>query len=185
MNVLLWSSATWVSGFLIFTTVVRISFFPHQQNEIAQSEAATGKPFCKYWLHHELLTSGNEKMSKSLGNLVTIREFVSTYSAEVLKFMYLGFHYRSTVPYTKETLEQTLQGLEQVIYRQGVAKIIQTPPASSSSEAWGKLVGEASKVFDAIESDLLMDLNSPGALGKLFAFIREINRVNGEDLGFQ
>ncbi|MBI3543935.1 MAG: cysteine--tRNA ligase, partial [Deltaproteobacteria bacterium] len=88
--------------------------FPHHENEIAQSEAATGKPFCNHWMHHAFITSGNEKMSKSLGNILPCRDFIEKFGAELLKFIFVSFHFRSELPYTEETLGQSMGELERV-----------------------------------------------------------------------
>jgi len=80
--------------------------FPHHENEIAQSEACTGKPFAKYWIHHGLLTIDGQKMAKSLGNFVTIQEAVEHYGANVLKMFYLASHYRSNMDFSNERLKE-------------------------------------------------------------------------------
>ncbi|MFH0739259.1 MAG: cysteine--tRNA ligase [Candidatus Omnitrophota bacterium] len=81
--------------------------FPHHENEIAQSEAATGKPFAKYWIHHGLLTINTQKMSKSLGNFVTIKDFMSKYhDADLLKLFFLSAHYSHPIDYTEEKIEE-------------------------------------------------------------------------------
>jgi len=80
--------------------------FPHHENEIAQSEAYTGKPFAKYWIHHGLLTINGQKMAKSLGNFVTIHDAVEQYGANVLKMFYLASHYRSNIDFSDERLKE-------------------------------------------------------------------------------
>src|SRR5829696_2343336 len=88
--------------------------FPHHENEIAQSESFTGKPFARYWVHNGMLQLGGEKMSKSLGNLVTIDEFLKEHPADVLRFIVLNSSYRSPLSYTDEILEQAERALERL-----------------------------------------------------------------------
>lgn len=157
--------------------------FPHHENEIAQSEAASGKPFCSHWVHHAFLTAGNEKMSKSLGNILTIREFVEKYSAELLNFIYLSFHHRSTVPYTQEMLAQALGELERVYLAKKWAVEAACASGTAKGEAFKTLAGKSAELFEKIEDDMMMDLNTPGAMGQLFSFIRDINRVETQAAG--
>lgn len=89
--------------------------FPHHENEIAQSEAASGKPFAKYWIHHGLLTINGQKMSKSLGNFVTVRDFIAKYkNADFLKFFFLSAHYSSPVDYTEAKIEEAKKAYERI-----------------------------------------------------------------------
>jgi cysteinyl-tRNA synthetase len=85
--------------------------FPHHENEIAQSEGATGKPFVKYWMHNGFLSIDNEKMSKSLGNFFIVRDVLKHYDAEVIRFFLLRSHYRSPLNYTDANLEDAKQAL--------------------------------------------------------------------------
>src|SRR5690606_31514520 len=85
--------------------------FPHHENEIAQSEGRTGKPFVRYWMHNNMLVFSNQKMSKSLGNVRTGRSFLEEYNAEVLKFMILSSHYRSTVDFAPQQVERAIHSL--------------------------------------------------------------------------
>src|ERR671936_869861 len=85
--------------------------FPHHENEIAQSEGASGKPFVKYWMHNGFLNIDNEKMSKSLGNFFILREVLKRYDAEVVRFLLLRSHYRSPLNYSDANLEEAKQSL--------------------------------------------------------------------------
>jgi cysteinyl-tRNA synthetase len=90
--------------------------FPHHENEIAQSESYTGvKPFVKYWLHNGLVQLGEEKMSKSLGNLITIKEALQKYSADALRIFVLSSHYRSPLTYSEEVVEAAESGVERLL----------------------------------------------------------------------
>lgn len=171
--------------------------FPHHENEIAQSEAANGKTFCNHWVHHAFFTAGNEKMSKSLGNILPIREFIERYSGELLKFICLSFHYRSSIPYTEATLSQAIGELERVYLAKkwaveagqtaGVAVADAAPPTAPSDAAsggiWTELSGKAFDVEKKIDDEMLADLNTSGALGHLFAFIRDLNRAEAGAAG--
>ena len=80
--------------------------FPHHENELAQSEAATGKPFARFWLHHGLLTINAEKMSKSLGNFFTVKEVLARFPAEVVRFFLINCHYRSPLDFSDAALAE-------------------------------------------------------------------------------
>ena len=88
--------------------------FPHHENEIAQSETASGKTFANYWLHNGMLTIDNQKMSKSLGNFFTVREIGQDFDLEVLRFFLLSAHYRHQINFSREIMEQTENGLERL-----------------------------------------------------------------------
>jgi len=89
--------------------------FPHHENEIAQAEALTGKPFAKYWIHHGLLTIDTQKMSKSLGNFVTIKDFMNEYKdADLLKLFFLSAHYSHPIDYNEAKIEEVKQALERI-----------------------------------------------------------------------
>ena len=88
--------------------------FPHHENETAQSEAANGKPFAKYWLHNAFLNVDNEKMSKSLGNFFTVRDISKKYAYEVIRFFMLSAHYRSPVNFSEDQMQQAKSGLERI-----------------------------------------------------------------------
>lgn len=89
--------------------------FPHHENEIAQSEALTGKPFAKYWIHHGLLTINGQKMAKSLGNFVTIKDFLQKHKdADILKLFFLCAHYSQPIDYTDDRIEETKRSLERI-----------------------------------------------------------------------
>jgi cysteinyl-tRNA synthetase len=138
--------------------------FPHHENEIAQSEGFTGAvPFVKYWMHNGLLQFGAEKMSKSLGNLVTIRELLSKYTADGLRLFILGSHYRNPLTYSEEALDAAERGIERI--RQ----------AASSDSRSGEPVDPSlfrQKFIEAMDDDF----NTPQAVAVLFDLAREINR---------
>lgn len=88
--------------------------FPHHENEIAQSEAYTGKTFARYWMHNGYINIDNEKMSKSLGNFVLVNDIIKKHDPQVLRFFMLSVHYRNPINYSEELLENTKAGLERI-----------------------------------------------------------------------
>ena len=89
--------------------------FPHHENEIAQSEAANGKTFARYWMHNGFLNIDNKKMSKSLGNFFTVREVAEKYDLQVLRFFMLSAHYRSPINFSREIMESSKNALERIV----------------------------------------------------------------------
>jgi cysteinyl-tRNA synthetase len=141
--------------------------FPHHENEIAQSESFTGKtPFVKYWMHNGALQMGAEKMSKSLGNLITIRQALERYSADALRVFVLGSYYRSPLTYSEEALEAAEKGAERL---RGAAR-----PKSGENEPTGEMNIESYKTrfIEAMDDDF----NTAQAIAILFDLAREINR---------
>ena len=138
---------------------------PHHENEIAQSECFTGQsPFARHWVHNAMMQLGDEKMSKSLGNLVTIREGLERYGADALRLFILTGHYRSPLRYSEESLSAARRGAE----RLRVA--VETP----LPEGDGDSADEARARFVAAMED---DLGTPQALATLFDLARDINRA--------
>ncbi|HEB77071.1 MAG TPA: cysteine--tRNA ligase, partial [Methylothermaceae bacterium] len=142
--------------------------FPHHENEIAQSEAATGEPFVNYWVHVGFVRVDHEKMSKSLGNFFTIRDLLSKYPGEVIRFFILTSHYRSPLDFSEASLEQARAGLTRLY-----TALRGLPPAEEGEE--GKIWRER---FEAAMDD---DLNTPEALAVLFELAKEINRLRDRD----
>ena len=149
--------------------------FPHHENEIAQSESFTGRtPFVKYWMHNGLMQLGMEKMSKSLGNLITIRQVLERRSADALRIFILSSHYRSPLTYSEETLEAAEKGADRL--RQ-VAVI----PDGGEEAATADTESYRSRFISAMDDDF----NTPQALSALFDLARDINRErdSGHNVG--
>ena len=141
--------------------------FPHHENEIAQSEGATGHPFVKYWMHNGFVRINDEKMSKSLGNFFTVREILERYQAEEVRYFILTSQYRSPLNYSDEHLDNARNALTRFYTAlRGLPEA--TPTADTQFE----------KDFHAAMQD---DFNTPEALATLFELVREINRVRAED----
>jgi len=142
--------------------------FPHHDNEIAQTEAATGKHFVNVWMHNGPVRVDNEKMSKSLGNFFTVREVLKQYPAEVVRYFLVSSHYRSHINYSEENL-QTAQAALQRFY-QGL-KGLDSTAAAPAGTVWEQR-------FHAAMQD---DFNTPEALGVLFELVRECNRLRATE----
>jgi cysteinyl-tRNA synthetase len=142
--------------------------FPHHEAEIAQMEAASGKkPFVKYWIHTGFLTIKGEKMSKSLGNFTTIRNFAKQYSYRVLRFLIVKSHYRSPVDYDERNVKQSIQELKKIdelINKLELSKNKKPRKIKSFKEM-------ESKIFQSLENDF----NTPLAISRLFRYINKIN----------
>ncbi len=141
--------------------------FPHHENEIAQSEGATGKPFVKYWMHNGFVRINDEKMSKSLGNFFTVREILQRYRPEEVRYFILTSHYRSPLNYDEEHLKNA---------RGALARFYTALRGLPEAQAGGG--GEFAERFRASMDD---DFNTPGALAVLFDLVREINRSRDSD----
>ncbi|KTD67388.1 cysteine tRNA synthetase [Legionella steelei] len=137
--------------------------FPHHENEIAQSEAATAKPFANYWLHVGMLQVNNEKMSKSLGNFFTIADVLAKHHPEVVRYFLLSSHYRSPLNYSEENLANTKKAL---------TRLYQTIKDSYTA-ADGELDNHWINEFNQAMND---DFNTPVALSVLFQLSHEVNK---------
>jgi len=149
--------------------------FPHHENEIAQSESFTGKkPFVKYWLHNGLLQFGEEKMSKSIGNLITIKEALEEYSADAIRIFVLSSYYRSPLTYSEEALEAAERGAErlwQANEREGKEHVISTSFEIHIEE-------QRQRFIEAMDDDF----NTAQAVAVLFDVARDVNRFADEGL---
>lgn len=152
--------------------------FPHHENELAQSEAYTGKPFVKYWIHNGFITIDREKMSKSLGNFFTIKEILDEFDPEVLRFFLLSTHYRSPIEFSDALLKEAELSIDR--YYTTLIRIEDFLKESSGRE---KTTSEE-KGFETLISSFMTkfresmddDFNTALALGNVFELIREVNR---------
>ena len=157
--------------------------FPHHENEIAQSEAANGKPFANYWLHNGFINVNNEKMSKSLGNFFTIRDISAKYDYEVIRFFMLSAHYRSPINFSDELMEQAKTSLGRIYTCLELLDFL-----ISKSEGDSFLEGEE-PVFERISayrekfiSSMDDDINTADAISVLHEIVTEINtEINAEN----
>ncbi|MDD4875844.1 MAG: cysteine--tRNA ligase [Dehalococcoidales bacterium] len=145
--------------------------FPHHENEIAQSESFTGiKPFARYWLHNGLLQLGAEKMSKSLGNLVTIKDLLDKYSSDAIRIFVLSSHYRSPLTYSEETLEAAEKGADRL------RQVVQWKDKENDGEEKIDFDVFRRRFTEAMDDDF----NTAQALAALFDLARDINRISDE-----
>lgn len=150
--------------------------FPHHENEIAQSEARSGKPFSNYWVHNGYININNEKMSKSKGNFFTVRDISKSYDLEIVRFFMLSSHYRNPVNFSDELLSQSKAGLERLYNAKERAEfIISNLKDTSITEDENSLVEELnlyrSKFINAMEDDI----NTADAISAIFELSRFIN----------
>jgi cysteinyl-tRNA synthetase len=153
--------------------------FPHHENEIAQTESYTGKPFARYWIHNGMLQlAGGEKMSKSLGNMVTIKDFLKVRDADVMRMLVLSSNYRAPLMFSDETQDAAEKSLE----RLKTALRPASPSASGlSADAASALAAQADSTKQAFTAAMDDDFNTPLALAALYELVKAINtaRDNG------
>ena len=153
--------------------------FPHHENEIAQSEAASGKPFVKYWVHNGFITIDKEKMSKSLGNFFTIREVLDRFDPEVVRFFLLSTHYRSPIEFSDLILQEA-----EVTIDKYYTTIMRVQDVSEKKTDGRELLSRAGELFSVLldsfmgkfEEAMDDDFNTALAIGHVFELIRELNR---------
>jgi cysteinyl-tRNA synthetase len=159
------------------------NIFPHNECEIAQAEAATGKPFARYWLLTGSLTVGGVKMSKSLNNFVSLRDALAQYRPEAIRFFILSANYRSPVDYSEDAMRGAVNGWERLIgpYT-ALTQRLMAPAAEEAkqSSAAKQLIDETRRRFRQAMDE---DFNAPGAVAALFDFTREVNTALGAGKG--
>lgn len=146
--------------------------FPHHENEIAQSEAATGKTFANYWMHNGHINVNNQKMSKSLGNFFTVRDIVKEYEPEVLRLFMLGAHYRSPFNFSRELMDQAKASLARL---RTAKERLKTAKIGAQTEADLEFIKEINETKAAFCTAMDDDLNTADALGVIFDFVRKCN----------
>ncbi|WP_321494541.1 cysteine--tRNA ligase [uncultured Desulfobacter sp.] len=143
--------------------------FPHHENEIAQSEAAFGVPFVKYWIHNGFVDINNEKMSKSLGNFTMIKEVLANYSAEVIRMFLLSKHYRSPIDYSENSMREVSAGLDRIYaFLERLDKAGVQPEAAGEEHGplWANIVGALND-----------DFNSAKAMAEIFDAVKKGNKL--------
>jgi cysteinyl-tRNA synthetase len=153
--------------------------FPHHENEIAQTESLTGKTFAKYWVHNGMLQFSGEKMSKSLGNLVTIEEFLANHEGDVLRLMILNSSYRAPLTFNEEVITQAERALDRL--RSGLRPAVTTGSATPSGSGQA-LKEQMEATRQGFEQSMDDDFNTAGALGYLFELVRAINQARDAGL---
>lgn len=155
--------------------------FPHHENEIAQSEGATGKPFVKYWLHNGFVNVNHEKMSKSLGNFFTIRDILKEYDAEVLRFFILTAHYRSPIDFSDHNLAEARLGLSRFYEALSSAKdfLRHAQPTHHNRDGTERqeLAERVATLESRYQEAMDDDFNTALVIGHFFDLVRAMNRV--------
>ncbi len=155
--------------------------FPHHENEIAQSEGLTGKPFARYWVHNGFVNIDNEKMSKSLGNFFTLRDVLAKVKPDVLRFFFASSHYRSPIDYSDRSLAEAKAGLDRLYRVKEKAEGCAAGGARATSVPDGvdfsTLRDAPAKFVEAMDDDF----NTAAALGHLFDAVRALNRLAPAD----
>ena len=151
--------------------------FPHHENEIAQSEAATGKPFARYWMHNGYINVNNQKMSKSLGNFLLVREIGKEFDLEAVRLFLLGAHYRNPVNFSRDLVEQSNAGLIRIrTARERLAEAKEGPATDADAAFIASLDEYKGKFCEAMDDDL----NTADAIGVLFDYARAVNTFVSE-----
>lgn len=152
--------------------------FPHHENEIAQSEALTGKPFAHYWMHNGMINVENQKMSKSLNNFFTVRDVSIEYDLEILRFFILSGHYRKPINYSRETIKQAEASLQRLY--NGKKKLLSLLETASTGVLDNEISSKLSQFRDQFESAMDDDLNTADAVTALFELVRYVNSYFNE-----
>jgi cysteinyl-tRNA synthetase len=152
--------------------------FPHHENEIAQTESLTGKPFATFWMHNGMMQLAGEKMSKSLGNLVTIDEFLREHTPDTLRMLIFSGHYRKPVTFGDETLNTADRSLDRL--RSGIRPSAGQKSTGPEADALRRATEDARADFIAAMDD---DFNTSGALAALYQFTRAINTARSAGVG--
>ncbi len=150
--------------------------FPHHENEIAQSEAANGREFARYWLHNAFLNIDNRKMSKSLGNFRTVREISEQYDLQVLRFFMLSAHYRSPLNFSADLMEASANGLGRIINAaENLKFLMKNAREQSMSASEGVLYEDTKEFVEKFEAAMDDDFNTADAVAAVFDLVRYCN----------
>ena len=150
--------------------------FPHHENEIAQSEAANGKEFSKYWLHNAFLNIDNKKMSKSLGNFFTVREISEKYDLQILRFFMLSAHYRSPLNFSADLMEAAKNGLERIVTAAENLKFLAgKAEAETMTAEEAEAFAKTKEFVESFEKAMDDDFNTADAISAVFELVKYAN----------
>ena len=156
--------------------------FPHHENEIAQSEAANGKEFAKYWLHNAFLNIDNRKMSKSLGNFFTVREISEKYDLQVLRFFMLSAHYRSPLNFSSDLMEAAKSGLDRIITATDNLKFLaDNAKTETLTDIEDDALTKTQNYVAAFEKAMDDDFNTADAIAAIFDLVKYANTTANGD----
>ncbi len=156
--------------------------FPHHENEIAQSEAFSGKPFANYWVHNGYITINNEKMSKSKGNFFTVRDIINEFDPEIVRFFLLSAHYRNPINFSRELIQQSKNALDRLYNAKENLEHLKENVHDEGMKDWENeildgLQKHKNKFIEAMDDDL----NTADGIAAIFELVKEINtKVNNE-----
>ena len=149
--------------------------FPHHENEIAQSEASSGKPFANYWMHNAFLNIDNRKMSKSLGNFFTVRDILDQYDGQVIRYFMQTVHYRSPLNFSRELMESAKTSYERIVNCAENLTFLEGKAAGSLTEEEKALISQADAYRVQFEEAMDDDFNTANALSAIFELVTFIN----------
>ena len=149
--------------------------FPHHENEIAQSEAANGVEFSKYWMHNAFLNIDNKKMSKSAGNFFTVREIGAKYDLQVLRFFMLSAHYRSPLNFSADLMEAAKNGLERIVTAAENVKRLAGMAAGEMNDTEKELFAQTDAYVEKYEAAMDDDFNTADAIAAVFEYVKFAN----------
>ncbi|MBO5325347.1 MAG: cysteine--tRNA ligase [Lachnospiraceae bacterium] len=156
--------------------------FPHHENEIAQSEAANGKTFARYWMHNAFLNIDNKKMSKSLGNFFTVRDIAEKYDLQVLRFFMLSAHYRSQLNFSADLMEAAKNSLERILNAaERMQGLLANATGEVMSDAEKELLAIAKSLMDKYEAAMEDDFNTADAISAIFELVKFMNTNTDEN----
>ena len=156
--------------------------FPHHENEVAQSECSTGKPFANYWMHNGFINIDNEKMSKSAGNFFTVRDILKEYAPEDVRMFMLSAHYRSPVNFSRDMIAQAHSSLQRLYTaRDRMAFLLDSAASKEMTEAEQQLMGKLQESVNRFDAAMDDDMNTADAMGALFEIVKEANVVLNEN----
>ena len=156
--------------------------FPHHENEIAQSEAANGVPFSKYWMHNAFLNIDNKKMSKSLGNFFTVRDISREYDLEVLRFFMLSAHYRNPVNFSHDLMESAKNGLDRILTAvDNLRHLSENAKDVPMTEDEKKIIASIDDIYKKFEDSMDDDFNTADAISAIFELVKLANSNSNSD----
>ena len=152
--------------------------FPHHENEIAQSEGATGKPFAKYWMHNGHINVDNKKMSKSAGNFFTVRDIAKEYDLETVRMFLLSAQYRSPINFSRDLIIASKASLERMYTaRNNAIFMLESAPEREMNDAEKEFVARANASLEKFDDAMCDDLNTSEAMGVIFEYVRDMNTM--------
>ena len=156
--------------------------FPHHENEIAQSEAANGVPFAKYWMHNAFLNIDNKKMSKSLGNFFTVRDISKEYDLQVLRFFMLSAHYRNPINFSHDLMESAKNGLDRIVTAVGnLTHLAENAQAGAMTDEEKALIEKTAEMTAKFEAAMEDDFNTADAIAAVFELVKFANSNSSAD----